>query len=51
MNNAELQMLALGDPRLAQIIQHMASFDARSGENDWKDRGTAVDSRYDYFAA
>jgi hypothetical protein len=40
-----------GDPRLAQIVQHMASFTARTGESDWKERDPAIHTRYDYFAA
>ncbi|HYG48209.1 MAG TPA: cadherin domain-containing protein [Allosphingosinicella sp.] len=42
---------SLADARVAQIVQHMASFSARSGENDWKERDSGVQARYDYFAA
>jgi hypothetical protein len=41
---------ALADARLAQIVQDMASFGARTGEMDWKRDGGAQ-PRYDYFAA
>jgi hypothetical protein len=41
---------ALADARVAQIVQDMASFGARTGETDWK-RDGGTQPRYDYFAA
>jgi len=47
---AALPVDSLADARLAQIVQDMASFGARTGEIDWKRDGGAQ-PRYDYFAA
>jgi Ca2+-binding RTX toxin-like protein len=39
-----------GDPRLAQLVQEMASFGPTGGEADWKDRGSARQIHYDLVA-
>jgi hypothetical protein len=41
---------AVADRRVAQMIQQMATFGARSGEVDWKNRTGSAQERYDYFA-
>jgi Ca2+-binding RTX toxin-like protein len=38
------------DPRLAQLIQQMASFGARSGEHEWQSRSASVND-YELYAA
>lgn len=42
---------AAGDSRLAQMAQEMESFAPSGGESDWKDRDSAIQTRYDLFAA
>jgi Ca2+-binding RTX toxin-like protein len=42
---------AVAERQVAQMIQQMASFGARSGEVDWKNRANSAQERYDYFAA
>ncbi|HYG31148.1 MAG TPA: cadherin domain-containing protein [Allosphingosinicella sp.] len=39
------------DPRVARLIQEMAAFGARTGENDWSARMTSGPDRFDYYAA
>ena len=41
---------SISDPRLAQMVQTMASFGARAGENDWKDRHGRVEPVYEFYA-
>jgi hypothetical protein len=42
---------ALGQARVAQMVQDMAGFGVLTGENDLRDRAAGVQGRYDYFAA
>ena len=37
------------DPRLAKMVQDMASFGLRSGEGEWKERANSG-QRYEFFA-
>jgi hypothetical protein len=39
------------DPHLAQLIQHMASFGARSGENELHSRTSSANDRYEFYAS
>ncbi len=39
------------DVRVAHMVQEMASFGARVGEGEWKNRLQQLDGRYEYFAA
>jgi hypothetical protein len=42
---------ALGEARVAQMVQDMAGFGVLTGENDLRDRAAGAQGRYDYFAA
>jgi hypothetical protein len=39
-----------GDPRLANIIQQMASFGVKSGEANWRERGVSSAAHFEYYA-
>jgi Ca2+-binding RTX toxin-like protein len=41
---------AVAERRVAQMVQQMATFGARSGEVDWNVRANSAQERFDYFA-